>query len=76
MGRWTFKNKFRQTGSLEWRESRGEMGDNSKLSTKFTFTPNSENLSSGEMTVIFNASNNSYAQSGEAKDKHDWKTCK
>ena len=66
----------RQTGSLEWREARGETGDNPKISTQFTFTANSENLSSGQMTVTYNASNNSYAQSGEAKDKHEWKTCK
>ena len=65
----------RQTGSLEWREARGETGDNTKISTQFAFTANSDNLSSGQMTVTYNASNNNYAQSGEAKDKHDWKTC-
>lgn len=63
----------RLTGSVEWREARGEMGDG-VATTQHSFSPNAKDLESGYMEVSYCCSTNRYTQSGEAQATYDWQT--
>ena len=61
----------RLTGSVEWRQARGEMGDGSAES-HHSFIANTKNIEEGYMEVTYSSANNSYIQSGVKESMYDW----
>lgn len=63
----------RQTGSLEWRLQRCELGQQT-ITTGHVFVPSEADIDRGMVTIQYYCAENMYETSGSPQSINDWQT--